>query len=131
MIRLKLRFDFPDGTGLGRGKIELLEQIGRSGSISAGGRALGMSYRRAWLLIASLNQAFRKPVVETAHGGEHGGGALLTPFGREVIRRFHGMERRAHRAAMPDLKALGAALAAGPAKKPRGAKRAARRAKLR
>ncbi len=115
MVRLVLRLEFPDRFGLGRGKIELLEQIRATGSISAAGRAMGMSYRRAWLLADSMNQAFGKPVVETAQGGEHGGGARLTALGDALIDRFRRMERLAADALADDLAALARGYA-GPGK---------------
>jgi molybdate transport system regulatory protein len=129
MVRLVLRLEFPNRFGLGRGKIELLEQIRSTGSISAAGRAMGMSYRRAWLLVDSMNQAFPQGVVETAQGGEHGGGARLTEFGGVLIDRFRRMEMLAGRALARELDALDAAqgTAGAPAsharaKKPAGAR---------
>jgi molybdate transport system regulatory protein len=124
MVRLVLRLEFPNRFGLGRGKIELLEQIRASGSISAAGRAMGMSYRRAWLLVDSMNQAFPQGVVETAQGGEHGGGARLTDFGNRLIDRFRRMEVLAGRALERELGALGAAQSvATAAKRPVRAKK--------
>ena len=99
-LRPVLRVDFP-GERLGRGKIALLEQIRETGSISAAGRAMGMSYRRAWLLVSALNAMFLTEAVSSQRGGKQGGGAALTPFGEELIRRFHAMEAKA-RAAMAD-----------------------------
>ena len=117
MVRLVLRLEFPNRFGLGRGKIELLEQIRATGSISAAGRAMGMSYRRAWLLADSMNQAFpHQGVVETAQGGEHGGGARLTQFGGVLIDRFRRMEALAGSALDRELAALAAAQGASDAK---------------
>src|SRR5690349_7423961 len=131
MVRLVLRLEFPDRFGLGRGKIELLEQIRATGSISAAGRAMGMSYRRAWLLADSMNQAFGRPVVETAQGGERGGGARLSPLGAALIDRFRRMEALAADALAPDLAALDQAVNAGarPAARPEARKRPAARPK--
>jgi molybdate transport system regulatory protein len=84
--KLMLRVDFGPNRALGPGKIRLLEAIDRSGSISQAGRALGMSYRRAWLLIDDMNRCFREPVVEAQPGGARGGGAALTGFGRKLVR---------------------------------------------
>ncbi|SIQ98554.1 molybdate transport system regulatory protein [Rhizobium sp. RU20A] len=98
-----LRIDFPPGDRLGRGKIELLEHIRDTGSISAAGRAMDMSYRRAWLLISDLNRMFREPSVTSQRGGREGGGAALTPFGEELIRRFRQMEADAAAAMRADL----------------------------
>jgi molybdate transport system regulatory protein len=125
MVRLVLRLEFPDRFGLGRGKIELLEQIRATGSISAAGRAMGMSYRRAWLLADSMNQAFGTPVVETAQGGERGGGARLSPLGDALIERFRRMEALAGSALAPDLAALDKAV--GAVAKPATARAAPRR----
>lgn len=98
MPRLRIRIDFdPAGADrqLGPGKIGLLEQIAETGSISAAGRAIGMSYRRAWLLIDSLNRCFRDKVIETRHGGTQGGGAVLTPFGQWLVEQFRAIEQEA------------------------------------
>ncbi|MCZ7454050.1 winged helix-turn-helix domain-containing protein [Rhizobium rhizogenes] len=89
-----LRIDFPPGERLGHGKIELMELIVETGSISAAGRAMDMSYRRAWLLVDALNHMFRQPVIESQRGGKQGGGAALTAFGTELLARYRGMERR-------------------------------------
>jgi molybdate transport system regulatory protein len=110
--RLSLRLDFGDTVRLGPGKVRLLELIGERGSISAAGRAMGMSYRRAWLLVDSLNQAFAEPVVATRPGGKADKRAELTPFGREAIRRFHAMEAAACAAVASDLRVLEAAIKA-------------------
>lgn len=91
-LRVILRIDFPLSERLGRGKIMLLEQIRETGSISAAGRAMDMSYRRAWLLIDAMNRMFARPVVESQRGGKQGGGAALTPFGEELVARFRKME---------------------------------------
>ena len=93
--RLTLRVDFTAQFRLGPGKVRLLELIAQSGSISAAGRAMGMSYRRAWLLVREMNDGFRQPVVASARGGKRGGGAELTDFGREVVDRYRDMEARA------------------------------------
>lgn len=95
MARLFLRVDLAPNGRLGPGKIILLEEIARSGSISAAGRALGMSYRRAWLLVDELNRLFGSPVVATQLGGSHGGGAALTALGSEVVARYRALEQAA------------------------------------
>ncbi len=104
--RLNLRLDLGAGLRIGPGKVLLLEAVGRTGSISAAGRALKMSYRRAWLLIEDLNTGLGTPVVETATGGSGGGGARLTPAGEAVIRGYRRIEAAAGEAARPDLQAL-------------------------
>ena len=95
---------------IGPGKVRLLELIDETGSISAAGRAMGMSYRQAWLLIDSMNQAFAEPVTETLRGGEKGGGAAVTEFGRKLAALYRAMERKAAGAVADDLAALEAAL---------------------
>ena len=90
--RLSLRVDLASGARIGPGKVAVLEEIGRSGSISAAGRVLRMSYRRTWQLVEELNACFGKPVVETSAGGSGGGGATLTELGRTVITTYRALE---------------------------------------
>lgn len=111
--RLTLRVDLGPGQSVGPGKIRLLEAVAESGSISSAGRALGMSYRRAWLLIEQMNLAFRRKVVTTQLGGMHGGGARLTPFGREVVKRYRAIEGKAASAAKAHIAFLARAARAG------------------
>jgi molybdate transport system regulatory protein len=87
-----IRIDFTDGCSIGPGKIALLEWIDRTGSLSAAGRSLGMSYRRAWLLLHSVNDSFTEASVTFSVGGKDGGGAQLTPFGRKLIASYRGFE---------------------------------------
>jgi molybdate transport system regulatory protein len=91
---------------LGPGKIDLLRQVGESGSISAAARELGVPYKRAWLLIDSLNRGFPSPVLETATGGKAGGGARLTPLGRALIEAYDALEARLNTAASAELAVL-------------------------
>ena len=109
MVRLTLRLDFGPGQAVGHGKIRLLEAIRDHGSISAAGRSMGMSYRRAWLLVDALNALFDQPVIATKHGGQGGGGAELTAFGSRVVERYHAIEVKAHAAVAADLAVLAAA----------------------
>jgi molybdate transport system regulatory protein len=99
--RIRFRIDFGRAAAVGPGKIALLEQIQGTGSLSQAARELKMSYRRAWLLLDSLNNSFEERVVSSSIGGRHGGGAELTPFGRSLIlayRRFESsMQRQAER----------------------------------
>src|SRR5215472_4024191 len=83
-----------DHTILGPGRLELLRAIDRWRSISAAARQMGMSYRRAWLLVQAVNEAAGEPLVEAAVGGSHGGGAQLTPQGRAAVRVFRNLERQ-------------------------------------
>jgi molybdate transport system regulatory protein len=109
-VRLTVRVDFGAGSAIGPGKIRLLETIGATGSISQAGRALEMSYRRAWLLVDDMNRCFRTPVVTTQGGGTKGGGATLTPFGRALIAHYRAIEAQAMEAADAQLRALKTAL---------------------
>lgn len=108
--RLTLRVDFGSRRSIGPGKIRLLEEIGRGGSISQAGRSLGMSYRRAWLLIDDLNRSFRHAVVRAKSGGTQGGGAVLTAFGTGLVRDYRAIEAAASGAAKSRLRRLEAAL---------------------
>ncbi len=103
---LSVRIDLdPDGR-IGPGKIQLLESIQACGSISAAGRAMDMSYKRAWDLVDEINQICGQPAVKRQTGGKHGGGATLTPFGISLIERYRRIERAAIDAAHKDLVAL-------------------------
>ncbi len=109
-VRLTMRVDFGADRAIGPGKIRLLEAIHQTGSISQAGRALGMSYRRAWLLVDDTNRCFRDPVVATRPGGAQGGGAVLTSFGLDLIRHYRAIEAQAMAATKPQLKALALSL---------------------
>lgn len=110
--RLTVRVDFGADRALGPGKIRLLEAVKTSGSISQAGRALEMSYRRAWLLIDDMNRCFREPVVAAQPGGAQGGGATLTDFGEDLIRKYRAIEVQAAEAAKAQLRDLEASLRA-------------------
>lgn len=108
--RLTLRVDLGSGRALGPGKVRLLEAIDRTGSISQAGRDLGMSYRRAWLLVDDMNHCFRDAVISAQPGGVHGGGATLTPFGQKLVERYRAIENDATDATRTHLDDLEAAL---------------------
>jgi molybdate transport system regulatory protein len=93
--RPQIRIMFRKAIAMGPGKADLLRAIGETGSISAAARHMGMSYRRAWLLVDTMNQAFKSPVVVTLTGGKAGGGAAVTEFGKEVLQRYSAMEKKA------------------------------------
>ena len=116
--QLTLRVDFGPYGAIGPGKIKLLEQIDRFGSISAAGRSMDMSYRRAWLLVDGINLMFGEPAVETQHGGTHGCGAALTKFGQSLIEHYRDMEREAEAAVSHRLRAFQRALADTPPARP-------------
>lgn len=102
---VRFRVDFGRDEAVGPGKVALLEHIAASGSLSQAARVLGMSYRRAWQLLESLNGCFLEPVAVTARGGRGGGGATLTLFGRQLIRVYREfdaeMQARARRRFRP------------------------------
>ena len=110
MPTLSLRIDLDTGDRIGPGKIALLKAVDQTGSISAAGRALGMSYRRAWRLIEELNTCFSKPLVTAQTGGKSGGGAELTMLGKSVIAHYSAIEAKSHKAATRHLSALQATL---------------------
>jgi molybdate transport system regulatory protein len=91
---IRFRLDFHDQCSVGIGKIILLEAIAHTGSLSQAARDIGMSYRRAWLLVDSMNAEFDQPVISATVGGSGGGGARLTPFGRELIQAYRDLEAR-------------------------------------
>ncbi len=113
-LRLTLRLDVGGRPTLGPGKARLLELIGETGSISAAGRAMGMSYRRAWTLVDSLNASFAAPLVAARPGGAGGGGAMLLPPGAEVVRLYRALEQRAAGGGAAELERLQAMLVLPP-----------------
>jgi molybdate transport system regulatory protein len=108
MIELKLKVQLlrDDEIAFGPGKADLLEAIQATGSIAAAARAMGMSYRRAWLLVEVMNRCFRKPLVETGRGGSERGGTSLTPLGRSALARYRSLQRAVEKAAAPHLRKL-------------------------
>jgi molybdate transport system regulatory protein len=105
-LGVRLRVVLERGIAIGPGKADLLEAIASTGSIAAAARGMGMSYKRAWLLVETMNTLFRAPLVESAKGGRTGGGARLTPLGEEVLAAYRRMEQAAAKAAGPDLARL-------------------------
>lgn len=101
-----LRIVLSETAYIGPGRADLLEGIASTGSISAAGKAMGMSYKRAWGLVQALNEGFGQPLVETARGGAGQGGAVLTPSGQEVLSRYRAMERATESAIAEDVAAL-------------------------
>lgn len=91
---------------IGPGKAELLERIERCGSIAAAGREMGMSYKRAWDLVNTMNAIFVAPLVESTRGGPRGGGAVLTQDGRDVLELYRSFEREAAKGGAEQLRAL-------------------------
>ena len=107
---IRFRVDIGSELGIGPGKIALLEHIGESGSLSQAARALGMSYRRAWQLLHSLNSCLQEPVTHAQKGGQHGGGSHLTPFGRQLIRAYRTFDAETQRRGARAFRAVGAKL---------------------
>lgn len=103
---LTLRVLAAGAPAIGPGKAQLVRLIESTGSISAAARAMGMSYRRAWMLVAALNESFREPIVVAETGGRSGGGARVTPFGKRLVDRFEAMESKATAAITRDLQAF-------------------------
>jgi molybdate transport system regulatory protein len=105
-IRFRLRVTRGTDIALGPGKVELLEAIAKTGSITAAARMLGMSYRRAWLLVDTMNRCFGTPVVDAAKGGKRGGGTRLTAAGVEAAQLYRRIEKLAARASAAEMRAL-------------------------
>jgi molybdate transport system regulatory protein len=103
---LSIRIDLDSESRIGPGKVLLLENIHACGSISAAGRAMDMSYKRAWDLVDEINRIFGNAVVERQTGGKNGGGAVLTPFGLSLVARYRKIERAAASAVRKELAAL-------------------------
>ncbi len=103
---LSVRIDLDAEGRIGPGKIQLLEKIREFGSISAAGRAMDMSYKRAWDLVDEINRICRQAAVERQTGGRNGGGAMLTPFGISLVARYRKIERDAASAVRKELAAL-------------------------
>ena len=106
VARFRLRVTSGDTIAVGPGKIDLLEAIAETQSITAAAKSIGMSYRRAWILVDQLNATLRQPAVASAKGGEHGGGSRLTAVGEDLIERYRRIESRAAEACADDLAAL-------------------------
>lgn len=106
LTSIHLRIHLGPEIALGPGKANLLEGVARTGSIAAAGRELGMSYKRAWELIDTMNACFRTPLVTAAKGGRTGGGAVLTPLGARVLAAYRRIQARATRSVSADIAQL-------------------------
>ena len=114
-LKIKIQLYCGDEIAMGPGKADLLDAIMREGSISAAGRALGMSYRRTWLLVSVLNRCWAEPLVETNPGNARGGGAKVTAFGEAVLAHYRALQdRTAAAATSPDREALAKAMLTKP-----------------
>ncbi len=105
-FKFRIRVTKGEAIAVGPGKIDLLLAIDEHQSISAAAKALGMSYRRAWLLVDEMNRVLKQPVVATAAGGSHGGGTMLTESGQRLIALYRGIEARAQEACETDIRQL-------------------------
>ncbi|WP_323797349.1 winged helix-turn-helix domain-containing protein [Nisaea sp.] len=107
----RLRVVLDTNVAIGPGQVDLLEAIAETGSISKAGRSMNMSYRRAWLLVQRMNSHFAEPLVETAKGGNSGGGARLTALGQDIASCYRQMEARAADVLAPEMERLRGLLA--------------------
>lgn len=103
-LQPKIRILLGSAIAIGPGKAALLEAIENTGSISAAARQMNMSYRRAWLLVDTMNRCFRKPLVDASTGGSGGGGARVTDLGRDVLQRYRLMEKKAARSVSGEMR---------------------------
>ena len=114
--RPRIRIKAGKDIALGPGKVDLLEAIERAGSISAAARELGLSYRRAWDLVDTMNHCFKNPLVTRVKGGKGGGGAQLTAEGRNILKLYRTMETKALKAIHPEWKTVQKSLSKNPEK---------------
>lgn len=105
-VRFRMRIQQAGTIALGPGKVSLLEAVKEHGSISAAARSLNMSYRRAWLLMDELNRSLKSPATVSEHGGQSGGGSVLTPVGEEIIRLYRDIEAQAYAACAEQISSL-------------------------
>ncbi len=111
VVRFRLRVTVGEVIAIGPGKIALLEAVALTGSITAAAKAQGMSYRRAWLLLDQLNTALKQPAVDSAQGGQHGGGTAVTEVGRRLVTLYRSIEESAAQVNSAEIDALVALLA--------------------
>lgn len=105
-VRFRMRIRQADVVAIGPGKIELLEAVRENGSISGAARSLGMSYRRAWLLIDELNRSLKKPATVSEQGGQTGGGCMLTEVGEDIVRLYRDIEAQAEKTCAAQIASL-------------------------
>lgn len=105
-VRFRMRIRAGDTIAIGPGKIDLLEAVGTHGSLAAAARSMGMSYRRAWLLLDEINRALAMPATDATTGGQAGGGSRLTAVGERIVALYREIEQEAERAAGGQIAAL-------------------------
>lgn len=120
-LKITIRLYCGDEIAMGPGKADLLEAIAAHGSISAAARAMGMSYRRAWLLVDTMNRCWNEPLVATVPGNSHGAGARVTDMGGVVLNHYRALQKRVGGSSeCPDQQALAAAMRSEPALSQKG-----------
>lgn len=112
VVRFRMRITHGDNVAIGPGKIRLLEAIAETGSLTAAAKSIDMSYRRAWVLVNELNKSLKKPAVDSAKGGEHGGGSQVTAAGQQLIERYRAIETIAAATCRAEIQAITRMLAA-------------------
>lgn len=112
--RLRFRLILGHSTAIGPGKVDLLAAVAETGSISAAGRSMGMSYKKAWYLIDTMNRCFREPLVVASKGGSGRGGAQLTPMGERALSLYRSIESKAAAAVDADLDAFASLVVENP-----------------
>jgi molybdate transport system regulatory protein len=106
MARLTIRVDFDSGASIGPGKIRLLEEVEKTGSIRGAAAAVGMSFRQAWLLLKAMEDMFGQPVIVTLRGGARGGGSALTKLGKLTVANYRVLECKAETAGRGEMMTL-------------------------
>ncbi|MDN5848937.1 MAG: LysR family transcriptional regulator [Nitrococcus sp.] len=115
--KLQIRVKFTPAWFMGPGKADLLDLIDKTGSIAAAGREMGMSYKRAWQLVETMNAMFRDPLVESTRGGASGGGAALTPIGKSVLAAYRKLEVQTERVGQDAIEEMQSLLGDTPGRK--------------
>ena len=119
MVRLFVRIDFePIGCAFGPGKAQLLERLSEHGSLRRAAASMGMSYRKAWLLMEEIQTMFDRAAVTAEHGGIGGGGTQLTELGATLLKTYRRIEAGVNEASQIDLQDLAAMVQVNAAPRP-------------